>query len=311
MKYGTILEEHPEFVKFLCNKDDANIHIGSAKKVDWICPNCGGIVREKSVNKVISRNRIPCSICCDGVSKPEKIVASALRQMNVEYVPQKCFKWSGKKRYDFFLPKHNTILEVHGSQHYGYGFRDFSGVSIEDQIATDNKKKDLAIKNGIKNYFVINAADTSAIPILSQLSPLLLNIGICGVINYKMCEAAAMTSNVRIAADMWNEGMSSGEISGVIGVGASCVIGYLKTAASIGLCNYTPYIGHVKSQIKNVEKLKRKIICTTTGEIFPSLADAKRKYHITSASNIIRACKNNNKHAGEINGVKLSWRYYE
>ncbi len=308
-KYGTIAEEAPEFVAYLANKEDAMYQIGVKTKVDWICPCCGYVVRAKSINKVISRRSIPCDICGDGVSRPEKIVASGLMQARITYERQKLFEWSGLKRYDFYLPNFNTIIEVNGAQHYGYGFKSLSGVSLDDQINTDITKMELAKSNGISNYLVINASNTMAQSIVPQLSALLRSIGITTVINTIICERDAMKSNIVIAANMWNDGMWNGEIAKYLGVAPGTSIEYLKKASAAELCNYTTHEAHLKSQKAANEKHKRRVICLTTGKIFESIKDAADYYHISSKSNIIRACTNHGRHAGMYNGEHLSWAY--
>lgn len=176
--YGTIKEERPDLVAYLINKEDADLYqIGSARKLEWYCPNCGNPVGLKSINKVVSRG-IPCKLCGDGVSKPEKIVQSAFRQSGIKYEMQKIFPWSGKKRYDFYLPDYNCIVEVNGSQHYTYGFKYLSGVTLEDQQQNDRDKMCNAIKNGIDHYIVIKADDTSSAAIIPQF---IYKLSICGI----------------------------------------------------------------------------------------------------------------------------------
>lgn len=307
--YGTIAEELPELAQQLVNQSEGyRYHIGSAAKLDWICPNCGSIVRSKSVNKVVSRG-IPCVVCSDGTSKPEKIVASALTQSGIRFESQKLFEWSGKRRYDFYLPDHNIIIEVNGSQHYGFGFKNISGVSLEKQIAIDNEKRERAIKNGIINYIIIEAMQTSAAHIVPQLECSLKKCNVHTTIDISICESDSMQSDVIKAANLWKQGMQTGDISHALGKSASAVIRYLKTAAAAGICDYSPIYAQRFSQSRAVEHLKRQVHCVNTGKTFASLSDACREYNISSASNIIRSCNNPNKHAGVHDGTPLSWEY--
>lgn len=308
-KYGTISDERPDLIRFLVNRSDANkYHIGEAKKLNWICPNCGSIVRDKAINKVVLRG-IPCQLCRDGISIPEKIVASALSQSEINYIAEKTFRWSKRKRYDFYLTDYDIIIEVHGSQHYGYGFKDFSGVSYDRQIAIDAEKESLAKKNGIKGYYSINACKTTASSIVPQIVQILDDIGVESNISIPKCEEAAITSNVVLAAQLWNEGFMCGDIRKRLGRSSSTIVNYLLRAADIGLCNYNPLYAKQLSQQQAVTKKKRKVRCVETNEIFDSLADARRKYGISNSSNIIRSINNPNIHAGIYNGVKLSWEY--
>ena len=54
----------------------------------------------------------------------------------------------------------------------------------------------------------------------------------------------------------------------------------------------------------------KKVKCITTGEIFDSIADAKRKYNVYS-SGISDCCKGKQKSAGKhpVTGEKLIWKY--
>lgn len=310
MKYGTIKEERPELVQYMVEPEKANkYHIGTAREIDWICPSCGRIIRNKRVNKVVSRG-IPCTYCSDGVSKPEKIVASALRQLGLSFEQQKTFAWFGKKRYDFYIPCKNCIIEVNGSQHYGLGFERLSGVSFENQKSVDELKRELADNNGIENYIVVEAISTTARQIIPKLMELLSNIGVNGEVDISICELDAMKSNVVKAASLWNGGYLTGEISTKLGVAQGTAIEYLKVASDIGLCNYSSKTARQISQKKNIVKKMRRVRCVNTGEVFESLHMACKKYNISSSSNIIRSCNSKNRHAGATDdGTLLKWEY--
>lgn len=88
--YGTILDERPDLFECLADKGDGGRFIGSATKVDWICPNCHNRVSKKAINKVVERG-ISCPVCSDGISRPEKITASLLTQARVLFETQKTF----------------------------------------------------------------------------------------------------------------------------------------------------------------------------------------------------------------------------
>lgn len=308
-KYGTIREERPDLVEFLVNETDADRHhLGSNVKLDWICPNCGNIVREKTLNKVVNRG-IPCMLCSDGVSKPEKIVSCALIQSGVDFIPQKTFRWSGRKRYDYYIPDHNMIIEVHGTQHYTYGFKDLSGITYDQQLEIDRYKYNTAVANGISLYKIVDARDVADSAIVPQIEKILSDVGINTVIDSYLCEQAALKSNVTEAARYWNEGLWSSEIAEKLGVSVTTTVDYLHTASNLGICDYSPIKAQRLSQERAVQKRKRKVRCVQTGEVFDSVIDAGRKYNISSPSNIIRSCRYDHTHAGTYNGVRLSWQY--
>ncbi|MBR6570899.1 MAG: SAP domain-containing protein [Clostridia bacterium] len=100
-------------------------------------------------------------------SFPERIIASLLMQLKVDFVREKTFNWSkrvvnaeGKeeaKRYDFYIPALSTIIEVHGAQHYGESFESMGGRTYEEEQRNDRQKEYIARENGIQHYVVINA----------------------------------------------------------------------------------------------------------------------------------------------------------
>lgn len=119
-----IATTHPHLVKYFVNKEDAyKYSYGSKIKVKVKCPNCG-YLKSMNINKLISRNKMTCRKCSDGISYPEKFLYSILKQLNIDFETQKIFDWSrnldNKKLYDFYFKYDNkkVIIETHGSQHY-------------------------------------------------------------------------------------------------------------------------------------------------------------------------------------------------
>ena len=52
----------------------------------------------------------------------------------------------------------------------------------------------------------------------------------------------------------------------------------------------------------------RQVMCVTTGETFNTIKDAAEKYKV-HATNISQCCRGNIKHAGQLDGTPLEWRY--
>lgn len=104
-------------------------------------------------------------------SYPERIVSSLLSSLNVDFSREQIFPWSTNiiesdnkphtKRYDFYIPEFEAIIEVHGSQHYGQGFEAIGGRTLDEEQNNDRLKEELAKKNGIKHYIVINALEST------------------------------------------------------------------------------------------------------------------------------------------------------
>lgn len=120
------------------------------------CPHCGKIRNKKmKLNTINCYGSIGCD-CGDGISYPEKYFSKLLDLLNVKYIREltkKDFSWCDKYRYDFYLIDYNIIIETHGMQHYKK--RDF-GRSFESEKKNDKTKHDIAIKNGISDYIVID-----------------------------------------------------------------------------------------------------------------------------------------------------------
>ena len=78
----------------------------------------------------------------------------------IEFEPQKKYKELGKKRFDFYIPSINTIIEYNGIQHYEP--KDFFGgeKSFKSLVRNDNIKKQYCLDNGI-NYEIIRYVEDS------------------------------------------------------------------------------------------------------------------------------------------------------
>lgn len=60
---------------------------------------------------------------------------------------KKKFLWAGQKRYDFFLPDFNLVIEYMGKQHYID--QPFFQRTLEEQQNIDKWKKQKALENGL------------------------------------------------------------------------------------------------------------------------------------------------------------------
>lgn len=82
---------------------------------------------------------------------------------------------------------------------------------------------------------------------------------------------------------------------------------YLKTPEDIikKKLNYK-YTPKSKGVVYNL----RKIICTTTNEIFYSFSEVEEKYNLPTA-NLVKCCKQQRNFCGKIGDKKLKWMYYE
>lgn len=88
---------------------------GTDNKVLFKHIKCGFIWKTTPHNII---NGCGCPKCATKRSKGEKKIISFLENNNIEFISEKTFDWSNKKRYDFYLPQYNLLIEYHGIQHY-------------------------------------------------------------------------------------------------------------------------------------------------------------------------------------------------
>ncbi|NUJ06927.1 hypothetical protein [Bacillus paranthracis] len=95
-----------------------------------------------------------CPICRE--SRGERIIREYLESNSILYISQYKFP-KDTKSYDFYLPVENTIVEVHGQQHYEEVkiFHHHSYKTFEDELLNDRCKEEFAKERGC-SYIVVN-----------------------------------------------------------------------------------------------------------------------------------------------------------
>lgn len=311
-----IFTTHPEKVKWLANPDDGLSYTATShKKVDWKCPNCNSILRNKMISNVL-RYGLTCSNCSDTISYPEKFVANILYQLQISFESEKVFEWTKNKinkrfnkRYDFYLTDLNTIIEIHGMQHYKEAFSNIGGRSLKEERKNDQIKQELALQNGIKHYIVIDASysDMEYIKnsILNSELPKLLDIS---QIDWTTAHEFACNTLVKVVCKMWQEDMKDiKEIAKQFGLSVSTVRLYLKKGNILNWCNYNPKQELIKSARNNGKQTRKEVIRLTSEGVyidtFESLSEASKQTGVTM-QNISKVCKGERKLAGG-----YMWRY--
>ena len=122
------------------------------KEYKFICEKCGYSFNV-ALNSITHFNRW-CPVCSK--SKGEQKISLFLRTLNIDYIQEKTFDSleglnNGNLRYDFYLPKHNLLIEYQGEQHERY----IKGLhktysTFERQQEHDRRKRKYAKENGIK-----------------------------------------------------------------------------------------------------------------------------------------------------------------
>lgn len=283
---------NPELASLLANPEDGYKYMqNSHKKLDWKCPKCKEIVKNKAIRS-INNQGLSCLKCVDGKSYPEKILTNVLNELDIEYENEKTFKWSKGKRFDFLLSINSSsiIIEIHGAQHsVDRGFERTGGRTIEEEQANDKFKEELAKENGIEHYIVIDArySDFEYIKnnILDSELSKLINLN---EINWTKINNLSESSIVKIVCDLWNDGFKSIKlICEKSNLNRNTVSRYLKRGNLLGWCDY--------KNINGAEYTKRKVVrMSLDGNVvvkYSSITDAKIKNNFKHHSGISRVCR--------------------
>ena len=239
---------NPELAKLLANSDDGYKHMQSSRaKVDWKCQECNNIIKSKSISDVKSKG-LCCPKCSDGISYPEKFAYNLLEELNIDFTREltsKKFDWVGNKKYDFYIPSLNLILETHGIQHYECRFEDVGGRTLEEELENDFIKRELALSNGIKYYIELDCRESNMEYIRdSILNSVLADVLDLDTIDWEKIGIKSERSLVIKVCDMWNEGMSVGEIAENTSINRMTVRKYILRGDSLGICKYDKKESH-------------------------------------------------------------------
>lgn len=308
-----VASTHSELVKYFINLEDAYKYSKSSEVfLNFMCPDCG-FVKNIQIKTLTRNNGFICAKCGDGISYPEKFLFNFLEQLNIEFITQlnkKTLQWCGSYKYDFYIPNINCIVEVNGSQHYTRGMKHLGGRSLEEEQKNDSLKQNLAKKNGVIEFIVINCEKSNLEHISNNISESRLSkLFDLSTINWEQCHEFACCSRVKEVSDLWSGGMRNVvDIAKKVNLHKSTVRRYLKQGERIGWNDYDANIAKRSNGIKN----KIKVICLNTLEVFNSSKEVELKYNIHS-SNISRICNNTKGNANfvTINDAPFVFMHYD
>mgnify|MGYP000879902175 CR=1 FL=1 len=316
--YNDMWTTNPELASLLANPEDGYKYTeNSHQKLDWKCPNCGDIIKNKEIAS-INRNGLSCPKCGDGISYPEKFMYNVLEQLNINFIYQltkTTFNWCDKYKYDFYMSEYNIIIETNGKGHYEEGFGRCGGRTLKEEQENDKFKKELALQNGIKpeNYVVIDCRESTLEWIKKYiLSSKLNELFDLSKIDWLKCHKFACSSLVKKACDLWNSGIcSTTKIGKTLNLCQAVIIKYLKQGAKLGWCDYDVKKIIVENARINGNANKKAIVCLNNKKIFSSIKETQNYYNINL--NISSCCQNKQKYAGKDlqTGEYLQWQYYE
>lgn len=246
----------PDIAKLLTYPEEGYLYTEfSNANLDITCDKCGNKLGKKSICD-ISLKGLSCKYCSDGISYPNKFMALFLNEMHENYKSEVIFDWckfpdykdSNKitfGKYDFVLEQRKLIFEVDGGLGHGFIKHSKSNVNHAEAIYKDKMKDKLALENG---YSIIRISckykDSSKKKdyMISSIKKNLSKIFDIDNINWDDIDKKANNRSLLIeACNLYNEGLSSGEISEILDRDLSTIIDDLKDGSKYGLCNYKPY----------------------------------------------------------------------
>lgn len=299
MKKKCMWETKPEQAKMLAHPEDGYKYTEcSGEKVEWICPNCGHVKKEL-ISSVRNRG-LSCPICSDGISIPNKFMASFLEEVNETFETE--FSFEGQtRRYDFYIPRLNMIIEMHGRQHYEEWKK--SNKNLHERQKIDKEKKDYAIEQGIKYYLVINCRIQSYEHMTKEIKKSILkDFYNFELVDWNHIYTNAMKSKIILAINLHKKGYSTTEISNKLHVSRCAINRWLIDANNVGLYEYNKSVGNRYD--------KKKVILVNHNKIYDSAYKAGQQENI-SYKLINRCCAGKSKYAGTINDEPAVWRYLD
>lgn len=303
---GNLLYDSDDGYRYTCH---SNI------KVDFKCPNCKRKIPNKVIHKIYERG-LSCPSCSDSLSYPEKFMFSILEQLNIDFETQSVFEWSknvshvieelsGNKRYDFYIPSLNTIIETHGVQHYEQSARSRS-LTLEQE--NDRLKENIAKENNIDHYIIIDCRKSELEWIKRSILKSELNeIFDLTVIDWLKVHEFTMTTIVKDICELWNKKeYTIKEMCEIMKVGMSFFNKCLKKGVQLGWCDYNPKETLATTRIALSKGNSKPVIQLSLDGKFikewRSVVSVKRELNF-SAGNIASVCRGERNKANGFNWV--------
>lgn len=285
-----------ELSSLLLNYEDGyNYTQYSSFRLDFRCKICGAIHKNKVISSIATRG-LKCP-CCNQSSYPNRFMFWFLTENNVTFYNEKSFSWSDSRKYDFYIPKFDMIIEMHGSQHYK-DCSHFTRHSLEYEQENDLYKKDLAIKNGIKNYIVINSSKSDFNYIKENIinSELLscLNIDITNL-NWNNIAQKSNENILKEIAFLWNSGFNDTcELSKIVGLSQEAISSKLHKCEQYNLIekydkSLTMQIGRKKTTALHYQKYSKPIMCNENLMCFGNISICEKIMNETTLKKFYRS----------------------
>ena len=288
-----IATTHPHLIKYFANLEDTHTHsYGSSKKVVIKCPNCG---EESSVRiSSLCNQGYSCSSWSDGISFPEKFVRSLLKELAIDYEYQYSPRWSNNKKYDFYIPSLNCIIETHREQHYKNNCGKWN--SDGEIQKNDLLKEEFAKNNGIAKYFALDCRESSLAFIkesICQSNLLELFKVEKEQIRWEVIQEKSIKNLVYEAISLKNDfNYSIEQISNRMKLSKDTIYRYFRISKELGLIEYNGRQETKKALIIASEKKQRKIRCVELGVETDSIVKMVEYFKDNMNISLTRSCVN-------------------
>lgn len=214
----------------------------SNKKIRPICPNCGMISnKDVRIYSIFNNHSFGC-YCGDGRSYPNKFMYSLLIQLNYEFIDEYSPDWIKPKRYDFYIPSRNLIIEMDGA--LGHGNRVFqnSKRTPEETLKVDNYKNDMVLKHEI-NIVRIDCKKSD----INYISKNIVGSGIFNheeikKVSFEKCDEFATSNFAKYVCQYYSqkEYGTAKNVSKDLNISCKAALRYLKQGNKYGWCKYEP-----------------------------------------------------------------------
>lgn len=243
----------PWMEKYFKNKEDIYKYTyGSSKKVLVQCLDCG---KEKyiAIKDLYNHKSIGC-ICSDTVSYPEKFMFSFLEQLNVDFLYQYSPEWIGNKRYDFYIPSKNIIIEVDGGIGHGHRYT-FGNYSMDELVEIDKYKDRQALKHNLKVVRINAQPSTYEVLIKSIKEKLTVYFDINDV-DFLKCDEFGLTNLIKDICIQWDNIDNIQYFVDRYKLSDVTIRTYLKKGTKLGWCSYNPKEQRKKNILRSGKKIE-------------------------------------------------------
>ena len=220
-----------------------------------ICPICGRKkTKEMAISTLYRTHSIGCS-CGDGISIPSKIMFHILEQLQMDFKTEYSPSWISPRRYDFYIPSMNLIIEMDGRLGHGNdGYK--NSITAEESTNIDDYKDKLAMEHGIEVIRIdcrYNSNDKIEYVKRNILQSKLATLFDLSIINWNDIGNFAYSSLTKVACDYKrnNPDLTTTEIAVLLNVDVNTINRWLKFGNLHNMCTYNPKEEQRKAVSKN------------------------------------------------------------